>query len=134
MVDVNRRPTAVVYKAVLGVLWTPTALGLVRLPGSLANGPDMYGRICAAAVVIGCFVSLVGLLWPRSRLTGLTIEQVGLVAIGGGCTMYFVALLGVDRPTEALPAMAFVAAFAIGAAVQFFLIVRFRSRAVIVKS
>lgn len=126
MTDVNRRPTAITYKALIGLMWTPTALGLVPMPGSLANSPRLYAQVCAVAVVVGCLISLVGLLWLRSRLTGLTIEQVGLVLIAFGCTMYFVALLSVPNASAALPAMGLTAAFAVGAAVQFFLISRFR--------
>jgi hypothetical protein len=130
MTDVNRRPTAITYKALIGLMWMPTALGLVPLPGSLENTPGIYGQTCAAAVVIGCIISLVGLVWPRSRLTGLTVEQVGLVSIGGGCTLYFVALFGVPRLTDALPAMGFAVAFAVASVVQFILIWRFRHRTI----
>lgn len=133
MTDVNRRPTAITYKALIGLMWTPTMLGLVPMPGSLANSPRGYAQVCATAVVVGCVISLIGLLWTRSRLTGLTIEQVGLVSIGGGCTMYFVALFSVPNWTAALPAMGLTAAFAVGAAVQFFLIWRFRKRRVVVQ-
>lgn len=129
--DVNRRPTAITYKAFLFVLWTPTALGLVPLPGSLENTPGIYGQTAAVSVAFGCFVSLVGLCWPRERLTGLTLEQVGLVAIGGGCMLYLVALFGVPHIKDALPAMGFAGAFAAGAVVQFILIWRFRHRRVV---
>lgn len=130
-VDVNRRPTAITYKAFLAVLWTPTALGVVRLPGSLANTPGIYGQTAAFAVVLGCFMCVIGLVWWGERLTGLTLEQVGLVSLGGGCTLYFVALFGVDNVGQALPAMAFAAAFAAGAVVQFILIWRFRRARVV---
>jgi hypothetical protein len=131
MHDVNRRPTAITYKSFLAVLWTPTALGLVPLPGSLANTPGIYGQTAAVAVVVGCVTSLIGLLWWGQRLTGLTIEQVGLVSIGGGCTLYLVALMGVPQPLVALPAMAFAAAFSAGAVVQFIMIWKFRTRQVV---
>lgn len=131
MPDVNRRPTAITYKAFLAVLWTPTALGFVPLPGSLANSPGIFGETAAIAVVLGCLVSLVGLVWWGERLTALTLEQAGLVSLGGGCTLYFVALCSVPNVGQAFPAMAFALAFAAGAFVQYFMIWRFRSRRVI---
>lgn len=102
--SIDRRPTAVCYKAFLGICSIPTALGFLPLPGSLADGPDVYGRTAAIAICFGCAISLLGLLWPiRSKgrhcldqnLTGITIEQVGLVFISVGCGLYAGALLGV---------------------------------------
>jgi hypothetical protein len=131
MPDVNRRPTAIAYKVILAALWTPTALGLVRLPGSLADTPGVYGEATAAAVVLGCLISLVGLVWRGEKLTGLTLEQVGLVLICGGSGLYVVALCGVPDLGAALPAMGYVAAFTVGPIVQFVMIVRFRRRRVV---
>lgn len=125
--DVNRRPTAVTYKSVLSVIWAPTALGLVPLPGSLANSPGIYGQTSAAAVVIGSLISIFGLTW-HNRLTGLTVEQVGLIGIIGGTLMYFVALLTVDHWQQAMLAMGLSLAFAAGGIAQFILIWRFRRR------
>lgn len=129
--DVNRRPTAVTYKAFVLVLWLPTALGLVPLPGSLDASPGLYGQICAWTVVCGAAVSLIGLLWRGEALTGLRIEQVGLIGIAGGCLLYFIALVGVPKPLEALPAMGFVGAFTAGAVVQFVLIWRFTKQRIV---
>jgi hypothetical protein len=81
--------------------------------------------------VAGAAFSLVGLLWPGEVLTGLRIEQVGLLGIAGGCLLYLIALFSVPNLGQALPAMGFVAAFTAGSIVQFIMIGRFKKARVI---
>lgn len=126
MCDVNRRPTAITLKTFLLICWAPTALGLVPLPGSLERGPGVFGQTSAAATLLGCTVSLVGLLWFGRKSNGLYLEQAGLVMIFIGCGMYAIALTGVPRFSDALFAFGLSGGFAIAALTQCIFIGRYR--------
>jgi hypothetical protein len=109
--DVNRLPTALVYKFWLFLGTTPYLFGWYELPPSLANGPRLFGIVAVAVLWIGAVISLVGLLWPwlvrirlphrppseaatrsATKLNSVVIEAVGLVGIGAGLGLYGVAL------------------------------------------
>lgn len=124
--DVNRRPTAITLKAFLLLATTPTALGLVPLPGSLETGPNIFGQTTAAVAWLGCLVSLVGLLWRGRKSDSLYIEQAGLTLISVGYGLYAVALCGVSRFSDAALAFGLSAGLALACVVQNWFIGRFR--------
>lgn len=126
MSDVDRRPTAITLKALLGLGWSPVAFGIIPLPGSLRDGPDIYGQISAVTVVAGCAVSIVGLiLGMRNRQPeGLNAEALGLAGVFLGCVMYAIALASVPRPRDAVLAIGITVAVAGFAGVQRWMIRR----------
>ena len=128
MCDVNRRPTAITLKAFLLIATTPVAFGFVPLPGSLENGPSIFGQTTALAAWLGCLVSLVGLLWPWRKSDALYIEQAGLTLMSIGYGLYAVALLGVDQPANASFAFGLSGGLCLACIVQNVVIGRFRRR------
>lgn len=130
MSDVDRRPTAITLKSLLGLIWTPSALGLVPLPGSLRSGPDLYGVIASVVVVAGCFLSVIGLIWgtKRDEAEGLNVEALGLAGIFLGCGMYAFALATVPRLSDAVLALGICVAVMGFAGVQRVLIRRHLKR------
>lgn len=124
--DVDRRPTAVTWKSFLLLSSTPTALGLTPLPGSLADTPGIYGQTAALAIWLGCFTSLVGLLWRGRRSDGLYYEQAGLVMVSVGCGLYAIALFMVPHFTSALFAFGLSGGIAAASLVQYRSISRYR--------
>lgn len=130
MSDVDRRPTAITLKSLLGLIWTPSALGLVALPGSLRNGPDLYGVIASVIVVVGCAVSVIGLVWGmrRNQAAGLNVEALGLTGVFLGCGMYAFALATVPRFSDAILAFGVCVALVGFSGVQRWLIRRHLKR------
>ena len=99
-----------------------TAIGWTRLPGSLANSPQIFGQTAASALCFGCIVSIIGIWWQkhRRRSSGLIIEQTGLVSLFVGCVLYAVALLTVvARLTDAALAVGMTLGLAVAAAGQY---------------
>jgi hypothetical protein len=109
--DVNRLPTALVYKFWLFLGTTPYLFGWYELPPSLASGPRLFGLTAVIVLWAGATISLVGLLWPwlvrirlphrppseratrsATKLNSVVIEAVGLVGIGAGLGLYAIAL------------------------------------------
>lgn len=130
MPDIDRRPAALALKTMLLIFSTPTALGVVPLPGSLQATPGIYGQTAAAGIWFGCLISIGGILWGLKfdHLNGLVIEQTGLVFIPVGCALYSIALLGVERPSQALLAFAMSVGVAAFAVVQYLSIRRYRNK------
>lgn len=124
--DVNRRPTAIAWKSFLLIATTPAALGLVPLPGSLEKGPGIFGQTTAVIAVVGCLVSLIGLLWRGRKSDSLYIEQAGLTMLTIGYGLYAVALTGVERFSDALMAFGLAGGLALACLVQNVYIGRFR--------
>jgi hypothetical protein len=130
MPDIDRRPAAVALKSMMLISSTPSALGLVPLPGSLQDTPGVYGQTAAVAICLGSLISIFGILWGwrRNHLDGLVIEQVGLVFIATGCILYGVALTGVEQPLEAMLAIGLCAGLVAFCATQYIGIRRFRRK------
>lgn len=129
--DVDRRPTALVLKSIIAFGWSSTAFGASPLPGSLADGPPLFGQLAAICVFAGCAVSVIGLLWGYliDLLDGLVIEAAGLFALFLGAGMYAYALTTVDNFDQARPACFLSAGIACFAFVQYVLIWVHRRRA-----
>jgi len=89
--QVDRRPTALALKTWLCIVSVPYMFGL-NLPPSLSAGPDVFGYAAVWTLGIGAIVSLVGLIWRGDPLNGLVLEQVGLIGITLGLTLYVIAL------------------------------------------
>lgn len=90
----ERNPKVIALMVALGANVLPTALGLQALPGSLSNTPTYIAQGSSAFVVLGCFLCVLGLLWPwRDR--GLAIELAGTLLLGVGLGFYAVALLDI---------------------------------------
>ena len=128
--DVDRRPTAMILKAILGYGWSYTAFGVVPLPGSLAAGPQFFGQLAAIVVFGGCVVSIIGLIYGYlvDLFDGLAVEAFGLVGLGLGAAMYAYALTGVADVEQARPACFTSLAIAGYASVQYVLIFLHRRR------
>lgn len=94
----ERNAMEVYLKAILLVSITPTALGIQKLPTSLADSPQPFGQIAASVLWLGCFVSLIG-MGARNRDTGVAVQRAGLVGVAIGGVLYALALaLSVDLP------------------------------------
>ena len=101
----------------------PAAFGVQPPPRSVVDQmPDWAARSWAITLMIGCIVALTGLSWRRPRatrlsVTGLTLEQVGLVIVGCATVFYSAAaLLGVGW--SALPPVGVVFAFGLASFAQ----------------
>lgn len=96
----NDRHPYEVYLLTLAFLSSlPTAAGVTSPPNSITSQlPGWPARLWAYAVLIGAATALVGLAWKRPRfplvtVTGLLLEQVGIVILGAACTVYAVAVM-----------------------------------------
>lgn len=130
---VDRTGTAYALKGVLAIASFRQAIGAVRLPGSLENGPDIFGQTAATTLFLGCVVSVVGIWWQsrkgaRHHLDGLVIEQIGLVGVFVGCSLYVIALLFNARPLDAAFAGGLSLGLAVAAAWQYYALRRHRRR------
>lgn len=84
---------------VLAIRLAPTALGFQPLPASLAAAPHWLSRGAALALMVGCLVTAVGILWPR-RSTGLGLEAAGYLITGWASVFYGSALAIATRPSS----------------------------------
>lgn len=131
--DVDRRGVAYALKGVLALSSFRQAIGAQRLPGSLENGPDIFGQTAATALCLGCIISIVGIAWQgrrgsRHRLDGLVIEQFGLVGVFVGCSLYVTALFLAARPVDAAFASGLSFGLAVAAAWQYRVLSKYRDR------
>ena len=91
-----RNYSAIGFKIYLIVVTIPVAVGVVPMPGTLAQEAPWYGFVTLWGVVVGCAISLVG-IFMKDRLDGSVWEQVGLTSVILGLIGYALAL------TKALP-------------------------------
>lgn len=87
-----RNAVAVWLKAVFMIASVPPLFGWAPIPLSLQSASAWYARATLILIVVGCFVSLVGIFW-RDRLDGGVIEQLGLSVLVVGVGLFVVALL-----------------------------------------
>lgn len=85
------------YLLVLSLIASlPAALGAAPAPASIRIQLDPnLARVWAASLALGSFLALLGLAWRRPKVglsvTGLLLEQVGLVTVGAA-TIYYCAV------------------------------------------
>lgn len=95
----TRNPFEIYLLALSLVSTAPLALGFTRPPTSLSSELGVWARVWGIALCIGSLVALVGIMWRRPKnpikfsVTGLVVEQVGLVAVGGATIYYATAIL-----------------------------------------
>lgn len=70
--------------------------------------------VWTVSIIIGPLLSIIGIYWRGRLVTGLGIEQVGLVLLTGGCILYDVALFFVlGKAQGGLFVSSFVTAIAV---------------------
>jgi len=88
---------------------TPGALGFATVPGSLRGQlPEWAARTWAVTLMVGAATALVGLAWRRPKatrlsVTGLSLEQIGLVTTGCATVFYSAAALLAAGLTAIVP-------------------------------
>lgn len=97
----TRHPFEVFLLVLSIVSGLPVMLGNVT-PGSVAEALSPWAqKAWGAGLTVGAVVCLLGVLMTRPNpravtvsVTGMVIEQVGLVMVGGACLVYAAALVG----------------------------------------
>lgn len=121
----RRNEMEVALLAVMAASSTGTAIGLIPLPGSLEDGPSVFGQTAAVTLWAGCLIGLLGIAW-RDRLDGLVIEQLGMVGVTVGGILYAVALITAAGPwTNAILAIGMSLGVAVAAGVRYWGIYRY---------
>lgn len=106
----DRHPFEIYLLAWTFIVSAPASLGLVHVPGSVSEQlPEFAGRAWATGLAIGSATALIGLAWkrptfPRLSVTGLLLEQVGLVAVGGSTVFYAAVAMFVVGLSALVPA------------------------------
>jgi hypothetical protein len=101
----GRHPFEIFMLALTLVTGAPVLLGVTPRPGSMnALVSSTYVHIWAGALVIGASLALIGVAWKRPKdprlmsVTGLSLEQVGLVMVAAATLFYTAVLLLSDTP------------------------------------
>lgn len=119
-----RHPIAVFLLALCVFSSIPTFLGAAQPPGSLAATiPRERILIWAAMLTAGAVISLTGTYW-RHRVTGLLIEQVGMLFVAVA-TLYYSGIIFFVVQLNGLQGTSIVLGLGVAAAVRFWQIQRF---------
>jgi hypothetical protein len=78
---------ALVLLAGVGIL-----TGLSNNPITESMGKP-YSTMWGVFLSIGGFLILLGIYWPKDKITGMLIERSGLVALGGACLIWSILVL-----------------------------------------
>lgn len=78
---------ALVMLAGIGIVFGASTNTITRAMG------EPYATIWGAFLVIGGFLILLGIYWPKRTLTGLLIERSGLVALGGASLIWSILVI-----------------------------------------
>lgn len=95
----DRHPFEVYLLVWASVTSLPAALGLTPVSIVLREQAGQgVGRIWSCALALGCLIALLGLGWRRPvrgclSVTGLTLEQIGLITVAGSTIFYSAAAL-----------------------------------------
>ena len=96
----GRHPFEVFLLVLSVVTGAPGASGQAPPPSSIAAVTDpTAARLWSIGLVVGATVALVGVAWPKPRdrakvsITGLSLEQVGLVGVAAVGTYYGVVVV-----------------------------------------
>lgn len=113
-----------IYLLLLAIVTSaPSMLGVAPTPSSIEFQLGIYARVWSFFLFAGCAVALVGIFWPRPRhqerysVTGLGLEQTGLVSVAGATIYYSVAIIAVIGSTGLITA-GIVLAFGLASGVQ----------------
>jgi hypothetical protein len=101
-----RNALAIWLELYTAVVCVPVLAGAVPFPLPLLDWPIMYRYAAFVALAAGCFIALVGNLWPRKKskdrdkqrvrdLDGSVFEQIGLVIATIGLLLIIGALVPV---------------------------------------
>lgn len=95
----GRHPFEIFMLALSLVSGVPVLLGVSPKPGSMNSLVDpFYVHAWSVALVLGSTMALVGVAWRRPKdpakmtITGLSLEQVGLVMVAAA-TLFYAAVL-----------------------------------------
>jgi len=124
----DRHPYEIYLLVWVLVATLPAALGLTEVPGTIAHMLDPWAaRVWAVGLTMGALIALIGLGWrrppfPKLSVTGLVLEQVGLVTLGA-TTLFYTFAAAINVGTGALPVLGVVlgvgtASFAQAAKIQ----------------
>lgn len=118
----DRNPYELYLLVLAALSSTPAALGLARPPASVRIQLDpISGQIWAAALALGSLIALIGLVWRRPHVglsvTGLLLEQVGLV-IAGVATVFYCMMAFATVGWDAAPPVGTVLAFGLASFAQ----------------
>lgn len=96
----------------------PTLFGRAKAPGSIeATLPFTYVVVWAIILTSGAIVSLVGVYW-RHRLTGLLIEQFGMLFVSVA-TLYYTGILVSITRLDGLQNSAIIFGFGVACAIRY---------------
>jgi hypothetical protein len=87
-----RNAVAVWLKAVFLVASIPPLFGWAPMPMVMLHTPLWQAQAVLWLIIIGCAISLIGIFYP-DRLDGGTIEQLGLVVLFVGISLFVTILL-----------------------------------------
>jgi len=100
----TRHPHEVVLLGSCLLTALPILAGVAPAPGSIAGAMNHASTVAwAGGITFGALVAFVGILWPRPScptkltVTGLLLEQVGLVVSGVACLLYVAAVMWVFK-------------------------------------
>lgn len=119
----SRHPFELFTMALCAFVGLPLLAGDAR-PGSINELlPDWAADIWGGMLVLGAITALVGIFW-RNRVTGIVLEQVGLMAVGLGTLFYGVGV-GLSVGQDGIYAMIFVFGFGTSCIWRYFQLARF---------
>ena len=104
----------------------PAAIGLTPLPPTILRSVDPWqGRTWVVSLTLGCLVALIGLGWRRRStatgfrlsVTGLVLEQVGLVTVAAA-TVFYAGAASLRGGPGALPLAGIILGFGTACAAQ----------------
>ena len=98
----TRHPHEVVLLGACLVTALPILAGVAPPPGSVTAAMTHASTLTwAGGIAVGALIAFAGIFWPRPKcptkltVTGLLLEQVGLVISGVSCLFYVAAVLWV---------------------------------------
>lgn len=119
----SRHPFELFTLGLCAFVGLPLLVGEAR-PGSIsALLPPWAGDVWGAMLVVGALVALLGIYW-RNRVTGIVLEQIGLMSVGLGALFYTLVVV-IQNGVPALYATIFVGGFGTSCLWRYFQLARF---------
>jgi hypothetical protein len=111
----------------------PAALGMETSGAAAQAMSPLEVRLWSISLAVGAAVALTGIFWSRgnakSQMTGLTLEQVGLIIVGFGAAVYGVVIMKVTGATATF-ALGIVWGFSTASFAQAFMLYKAMKRSV----